>query len=67
MLVVAVSGCGALTYSLQGQALTVIDQLPAGAKVGEHPARESRGRAKCSGQSAAGGGRSARIRPRPLG
>jgi predicted PurR-regulated permease PerM len=31
MLVVAVSACGALTYSLQGQALTVIDQIPAGA------------------------------------
>jgi predicted PurR-regulated permease PerM len=32
MLVVVVAACGALTYSLQGQALTVIDQLPAGAR-----------------------------------
>ena len=32
MLLVVVSGCGALAYSLQGQALTVIDQLPAGAR-----------------------------------
>jgi predicted PurR-regulated permease PerM len=32
MLFIVVSSCGALTYSLQGQALTVIDQLPAGAR-----------------------------------
>ena len=32
MLVIVVAGCGALTYSLRGQALTVIDQLPAGAR-----------------------------------
>jgi predicted PurR-regulated permease PerM len=32
MLLVVVASCGALTYSLQGQALTVIDQLPAGAR-----------------------------------
>lgn len=32
MLVVVVGVCGALTYSLQGQALTVIDQLPTGAR-----------------------------------
>ena len=32
MLLIVVSGCGALTYTLQGQALTVIDQLPAGAR-----------------------------------
>jgi predicted PurR-regulated permease PerM len=32
MLIVVVAGCGALTYSLQGQALTVIDELPAGAR-----------------------------------
>jgi predicted PurR-regulated permease PerM len=32
MLLVVVSGCGALAYSLQGQALTVIDQLPSGAR-----------------------------------
>jgi predicted PurR-regulated permease PerM len=32
MLLVVVAGCGALAYSLQGQALTVIDQLPAGAR-----------------------------------
>ena len=32
MLLTVVAGCGALAYSLQGQALTVIDQLPAGAR-----------------------------------
>lgn len=32
MLLIVVAGCGALAYSLQGQALTVIDQLPAGAR-----------------------------------
>jgi predicted PurR-regulated permease PerM len=32
MLVGVLSVCGALTYTLQGQALTVIDQLPAGAR-----------------------------------
>ena len=32
MLVIVVGGCGALAYSLQSQALTVIDQLPAGAR-----------------------------------
>ena len=32
MLLIVVSGCGALAYALQGQALTVIDQLPAGAR-----------------------------------
>ena len=32
MLSIVVAGCGALAYSLQGQALTVIDQLPAGAR-----------------------------------
>jgi predicted PurR-regulated permease PerM len=32
MLTAVVATCGALTYSLQGQALTVIDQLPAGAR-----------------------------------
>jgi len=32
MIFVVVGGCGAMTYSLQGQALTVIDQLPAGAR-----------------------------------
>jgi predicted PurR-regulated permease PerM len=32
MLLIVVSGSGALSYSLQGQALTVIDQLPAGAR-----------------------------------
>jgi predicted PurR-regulated permease PerM len=32
MLFIVVASCGALTYSLQGQALTVIDQLPAGAR-----------------------------------
>ena len=30
MLFIVVAGCGALAYTLQGQALTVIDQLPAG-------------------------------------
>ena len=32
MLLVVITGCGALAYSLQGQALTVIDELPAGAR-----------------------------------
>jgi predicted PurR-regulated permease PerM len=32
MLALLVSGCGVLTYSLQGQAMTVIDELPAGAR-----------------------------------
>jgi predicted PurR-regulated permease PerM len=32
MLLVAVSACGGLAYSLQGEALTVIDQLPTGAR-----------------------------------
>ena len=32
MLLIVVSGCGSLTYLLQGQALTVIDQLPTGAR-----------------------------------
>jgi predicted PurR-regulated permease PerM len=32
MIFVVVGGCGAMTYSLQGQARTVIDQLPAGAR-----------------------------------
>jgi predicted PurR-regulated permease PerM len=32
MLLMVVSVCGSLTYALQGQALTVIDQLPTGAR-----------------------------------
>jgi predicted PurR-regulated permease PerM len=32
MVFLVVSSCGALAYSLQGQALTVIDQLPVGAR-----------------------------------
>jgi predicted PurR-regulated permease PerM len=32
MLLVVIAGCGALAYTLQGQALTVIDELPAGAR-----------------------------------
>lgn len=32
VLLIVVAGCGALTYSLQGQAFAVIDQLPQGAK-----------------------------------
>ena len=32
MMLMVISSCGALAYSLQGQALTVIDQLPAGAR-----------------------------------
>ena len=32
MLLIDVTGCGALAYLLQGQALTVIDQLPVGAR-----------------------------------
>ena len=43
MLIVTVSSCGALTYSLQGQALTVIDQLPAGARKLASTLRTSRG------------------------
>ena len=31
MLFLVVTSCGVLAYTLQGQALTVIDQLPAGA------------------------------------
>jgi hypothetical protein len=31
MMLMVISSCGALAYSLQGQALTVIDQLPTGA------------------------------------
>ena len=32
MMLIVISSCGALAYSLQGQALTVIDQLPTGAR-----------------------------------
>jgi len=32
MLLIVLSACGGLAYSLQGQALTVIDELPAGAR-----------------------------------
>jgi len=32
MLLVVLAACGGLAYSLQGQALTVIDELPAGAR-----------------------------------
>src|SRR4030095_6241675 len=32
MLFVVVTGCGVLAYTLQGQAVTVIDQLPVGAR-----------------------------------
>jgi predicted PurR-regulated permease PerM len=32
VLLVVVAGCGALAYSLEGEALTVIDRLPAGAR-----------------------------------
>jgi predicted PurR-regulated permease PerM len=32
MLALVISSCGALAYSLQGQALTVIDRLPVGAR-----------------------------------
>ena len=32
MLFIVVGGCGMIAYALQGQALTVIDQLPAGAR-----------------------------------
>lgn len=32
MLLLVLSACGALAYSLQGQAMTVIDELPAGAR-----------------------------------
>ena len=32
MLFIVIAGCGGLAYSLQGQALTVIDQLPTGAR-----------------------------------
>ena len=32
MLAVVISGCGVLAYTLQGQAMTVIDEMPAGAR-----------------------------------
>ncbi len=32
MLLIVVTGCGVLAYTLQGQAVTVIDQLPIGAR-----------------------------------
>jgi predicted PurR-regulated permease PerM len=32
MLLIVLSSCGALVYSLQGQAMTVIDELPTGAR-----------------------------------
>jgi predicted PurR-regulated permease PerM len=32
MLLIVIGGCGGLAYSLQGQAMTVIDQLPTGAR-----------------------------------
>ena len=32
MLFVVIAGCGVLAYTLQGQAMTVIDELPAGRK-----------------------------------
>jgi len=32
MLIIVVGGCALIAYALQGQALTVIDQLPAGAR-----------------------------------
>jgi predicted PurR-regulated permease PerM len=32
ILIIVVAGCAALVYSLRGQALTVIDELPAGAR-----------------------------------
>jgi len=32
MLFVVIAGCGVLAYTLQGQAMTVIDELPAGAR-----------------------------------
>ena len=31
MLFIVIAGCGALVYTLQGQAATVVDQLPAAA------------------------------------
>ena len=46
MLAIVLGGCGALAYSLQGQALTVIDQLPTGArKLAASLRRAPRGRA----------------------
>jgi len=32
MLLIVIAGCGGLAYTLQGQAVTVIDQLPTGAR-----------------------------------
>jgi predicted PurR-regulated permease PerM len=57
MLFIVVSGCGGLTYSLQEQALTVIDELPAGARkagrlASQTPWRQARG----LGESATGCG-----------
>ena len=45
MLLVVLSACGGLAYSLQGQALTVIDQLPAGARKLAYSLRKSQGAA----------------------
>ena len=43
MLAIVLGGCGTLAYSLQGQALTVIDQLPTGARKLAVSLRRARG------------------------
>ena len=45
MLLLVISACGGLAYSLQGEALTVIDQLPTGARKLAHSLRKSPGAA----------------------
>jgi predicted PurR-regulated permease PerM len=45
MLVIVVSACGGLTYSLQTQALTVVDELPTGARKLVRSLRKSPGAA----------------------
>jgi predicted PurR-regulated permease PerM len=45
MLVIVVSACGGLTYSLQTQALTVVDELPTGARKLARSLRKSPGAA----------------------
>jgi predicted PurR-regulated permease PerM len=43
MLLLVIAGCGGLAYSLQGEALTVIDQLPTGARKLAYSLRKSSG------------------------
>jgi len=45
MLLLVIAGCGGLAYSLQGEALTVVDQLPTGARKLAYSLRKSSGAA----------------------